>query len=93
LIFGHRSGVKRSEQVEWVFARDLLATGIFEPAGMGDVRMGPIDEASEMAALTLIGGDSQATLLVAKMAVSEFLELTYGLCAQGDESQYISPHA
>ncbi|MEN8652409.1 SsgA family sporulation/cell division regulator [Streptomyces sp. 21So2-11] len=30
--------------VTWIFARDLLATGLYVPAGAGDVRVWPHDE-------------------------------------------------
>ncbi len=92
LIFGHRSGLKKREQVEWIFARDLLALGIFEETGDGDVRVGPIGGTPEMAGLTLIGRESQVTLLVKKTAVAQFLDLTYGLCAQGDENRFMTSH-
>src|ERR1700691_6572278 len=45
--------VGMDEPVEWIFARDLLAGGMTEPAGDGDVRVWPAETATGQRVLKL----------------------------------------
>jgi hypothetical protein len=41
------------QKARWVFARDLLAEGLYEPTGIGDVRVWPTLSAEGHAAVTI----------------------------------------
>lgn len=43
MVLGGQEG---EEEVRWTFAWDLLTAGLVAPAGEGDVRVGPVAEAS-----------------------------------------------
>jgi hypothetical protein len=73
--------------IRWVFARELLAEGIFAPAGDGDVHVWPCLD-SRGHAVVLIELHSpygEALLQAASRDVSDFLQHTFELVPRGTE--------
>ncbi len=75
------------DRVEWVFARDLLATGIERPTGEGDVHVWP--GSPDVVLIALASPDGQAVLAAPSADVGAFVAHTYELVAAGDEYQHI----
>ena len=69
--------VGTDEPVEWIFARDLLATGLDGPAGEGDVRVWP--------AAPFGHAHFEAPLI----ATADFLARTYEVIGAGQEGGFI----
>jgi hypothetical protein len=72
--------------IEWMFARDLLADGLLRPTGEGDVVVWP--EHSGPAPLVLLALNSpsgQAVLEADRAVVSAFLDRTWEIVPRGSE--------
>jgi hypothetical protein len=85
-----------TEEIEWVFARELLAAGFTGPAGDGDVHIHPIPATSAHAGrpggertgrlvLELSSPSGLAVFATDAAAVGEFLLATYQLVPEGAE--------
>jgi hypothetical protein len=92
--------VGTDEPVEWIFARDLLAAGMAEPAGEGDVRAWPSssegdgDGAAEgdgetVLNIVLSSPFGQAHFEAPMTAMAEFLHRTYDAIPAGHEGDFI----
>ena len=82
--------VGTDEPVEWIFARELLATGLACPAGEGDVRVWPGPPAGrEVLNIALSSPFGQAHFKAPVPAMADFLRLTYDLVAGGREDEFI----
>jgi hypothetical protein len=82
--------VGTDEPVEWTFARDLLASGLQERAGAGDVRIfpgGPYDYDVLNIALSSPSGRAQFEAPLSAMAA--FLQRTLAIVAAGHEIESI----
>lgn len=80
--------------VEWVFARDLLFTGLAAPAGEGDVRFRPGEEAGQRVLLVEIESpDGHAVLVMDYTDVAEFAATTAAMVPVGEESDYFDVDA
>ena len=78
---------QHGEWIEWVFARDLLITGLSEPAGLGDVRVRPdLSFEEDMFVIELESPDGYAVVETRRREVVSFLEATAGLVPVGAES-------
>ncbi len=77
--------------VRWVFARSLLRTGLYEPAGAGDVRVRPwIDGAGRAAVhIELSSPDGMAVLQAQASEVATFLQRAESLVPRGTESSHV----
>lgn len=76
----------QGDGVCWVFARELLTTGIHQPTGEGDVRVWPSWNAgTEVSFIALTSPDGEALLQARTRDLVEFLGCSYSLCAQGQE--------
>src|ERR1051326_4391410 len=65
------------EAVSWSFARELLVTGLDEPAGIGDVRVWPWNTPrGEFVALALSSPDGNALFEVPRSVLVRFLRRT-----------------
>ncbi|MET7287119.1 SsgA family sporulation/cell division regulator [Streptomyces sp. NPDC005573] len=74
--------------VRWVFARELLARGMREAVGEGDVRVRPQGSGSAAVLyLTLSSPHGHARLRASLPAVAEWLERTYLLVPAGAEGR------
>ena len=82
--------VGTDEPVEWIFARELLATGLACPAGEGDVRVWPGSPAGrEVLNIALSSPFGEAQFKAPVPATADFLRLTYELVAGGREDEFI----
>ncbi|MFH7341109.1 SsgA family sporulation/cell division regulator [Streptomyces sp. KHY 26] len=73
-------------QVTWVFARDLLADGLYFPVGAGDIHMSPdAASAGRKARITLSPPSGAVLIEVRKSAVRDFLRATERLVPRGQE--------
>jgi Streptomyces sporulation and cell division protein, SsgA len=80
------------EAVEWIFARDLLAAGLTEPAGAGDVRAwpSPAGDGGGAPVLNIILSSpfGEAHFEAPMTAMAEFLRRTYNAIPAGRESDF-----
>jgi hypothetical protein len=79
-------GTERGQWVEWVFARDLLVTGLAEPAGIGDLRMRPDQDDDRIVLLEIRSPSGQAVFEFDRGPVEDFAIDTLELIQVGDES-------
>jgi hypothetical protein len=78
------------ETVTWSFARELLATGLDEPAGIGDLRLFPWrGPRGEFIALSLSSPDGSALFEVARSVLARFLRRTYAAVPRGQETEHL----
>ena len=66
----------------WVFARDLLASGIAGPVGEGDISIEPAEDAEIRITLAT---DCLATMLAPRSRVAEFLIESFTQVPSGSE--------
>ncbi len=77
-------------EVEWVFARDLLRTGLSSPTGDGDVHVWPSwGTGRELLMISLTSPDGQAVLEATAEDVRSFLDRTAAVGPDGDESSFL----
>jgi hypothetical protein len=83
-------GESAGEAVVWSFARDLLVTGLDEPAGIGDVRVWPwtVRQAG-LIALALSSPEGNALFEVPRDVLVRFLRCTYLVVPRGRETDYL----
>jgi len=67
----------QSTNVDWVFARDLLADGLLSCAGSGDVRVQPMPTDPDRVELELTSPSGHALFTTCKYTLDEFLDNTY----------------
>jgi hypothetical protein len=75
--------------VVWVFARDLLADGLSEPSGDGDVRVAPMAHDPGRVELVLNSPSGHATFTTCAATLAEFLERTYEAVPPGAEYSWL----
>jgi hypothetical protein len=77
-------------EVEWVFARELLRTGLGSPVGDGDVHVWPSwGTGRELLMISLTSPDGQAVLEASASDVRSFLDRTAAVVPDGDESAHL----
>ncbi|AEA24264.1 SsgA family sporulation/cell division regulator [Pseudonocardia benzenivorans] len=76
-----------SQPVVWVFARDLLADGLTEATGDGDVTVAPIGHGQVELVLTSPSGHARFHADAAEL--SSFLEHTYAAVPEGAEYSWL----
>jgi hypothetical protein len=86
------------EPVEWIFARDLLSTGVEDRQGLGDVQVWPSAGSeggtpNSVLNLELSSPFGQAHFEAPVKEVSEFLGRTYQIVPVGQESDYVDVEA
>ncbi|KFU76939.1 MULTISPECIES: SsgA family sporulation/cell division regulator [Amycolatopsis] len=85
---------ERGRWVEWTFARELLVTGLTDPAGLGDVRVRPdLSEDEALLTLEIESPDGYASFELEREDVETFLESTYELVPLGSESEHFDVEA
>lgn len=73
--------------IEWMFARDLLAEGLKRPSGEGDVVVWPEHSGPrELVLVALNSPSGQAVLEADRDEIVHFLERTYDIVSSGAES-------
>ena len=85
----------RSGSVTWTFARDLLAEGLYHPAGEGDVQIWPcLSNVGEAVVIVeLSSPDGTALLQTSSRAVQGFVNAIYQAVPDGGESAHVSMDA
>lgn len=80
-----------SSRVRWVLSRDLLADGIYDPSGDGDVHVWPCLDVrgSAVVIIELCSPDGEALLQVPSSELIEFIRRTYDLVPRGSEGPLI----
>lgn len=79
-----------NETVDWVFARELLAEGLRQPSGFGDVRVWPSrSQGSEVVCVSLSSPEGHALLEAPAEDLRVFLNRTYVTVPPGIEHQYL----
>ena len=82
--------VGADEPVEWIFARELLATGLQGPVGEGDVQVWPDDaEGTDVLNIALSSPFGEARFEAPHGATAKFLRSTYGIIPAGSEGDFI----
>ena len=86
-----RATFRTSEgDVNWVFARDILADGIRGPAGDGDIAVWPSQtDNADVFCLSLSSPSGQALMEGSRAEVEEFLMRTYTVVPAGSESSLL----
>lgn len=81
----------KDSRVRWVFARDLLANGLYEPSGDGDVHVWPCLDARGHAVviMELCSPDGEALMQARSDEVMDFLRRTEAVVATGQEGAHI----
>lgn len=79
------------DSVEWVFARELLAAGVDQPVGDGDVHVWP--RSPDVVLIALTSPDGKAVLAAPMAEVAGFVARTYELVAAGDEPRHVDVEA
>lgn len=75
------------EEVEWVFARDLLDDGLYEPSGEGDVHLWPCDADRVVMAFESARGVAMVEFAAADLR--SFLESSYRAVPMGQEPRHM----
>lgn len=78
-------------QVRWTFGRDLLAAGLYEPSGDGDVHVWPCLDADGHAVviIELCSPDGEALVQAKTGDLSAFVERMSRAVVPGSESEYL----
>ncbi|MFD4574263.1 SsgA family sporulation/cell division regulator [Streptomyces sp. NPDC058417] len=76
--------------VRWTFARDLLEQGLIAPAGIGDVKITPIDpHRTRGLGIELESPGGYARLEAPAASVKAWLAKTYEVVPAGQESEFV----
>lgn len=81
------------EGVEWIFARELLALGLKNNVGTGDVKVAPVPEYGDSISFSLLSDEGTAVLLFPLADISGFVEYTFRMVNWGDEGSKINMDA
>ncbi len=84
----------RDRWVEWVFSRELLVEGLTDSAGVGDVRMRPLEERGlHMLVVEIESPEGYALLELDHESVAGFLGATDEVVPLGTESEHFDVDA
>lgn len=75
--------------VRWVFARDLLTTGLARPTGPANVQVRPTEDTG-LVNLCLNCPDGDALFEISVAPLTEWLERTYRLVPSGQEHRFLN---
>jgi hypothetical protein len=78
-----------AQEVEWVFARQLLAAGLDLPAGLGDVHVRPAP--GPLTAVELRAAEGVALLRFDTAELRDFLDRSLLLVPEGQEHHHLDP--
>jgi Streptomyces sporulation and cell division protein, SsgA len=84
-----------TSEARWVFSRDLIADGIYEPSGEGDVHVWPCLDAQGRAVviIELCSPDGEALLQARSEALTAFIASTDEVVPRGSESLLVDMDA
>jgi Streptomyces sporulation and cell division protein, SsgA len=77
--------VDQSPAISWIFGRELLATGVVMPSGMGDVQIYPTHDG---VIIELRSGTIAAKLLAHTPDLMDFTDRTFDLVPLGSEMEH-----
>jgi hypothetical protein len=82
----------RCGTVTWTFARDLLAEGLFDPVGSGDVQVWPClsSSGSAVVIIELSSPDGLAVLQAPARAIHDFVRRAEQIVPTGEESDHLA---
>ena len=85
-------GRSDGQAVTWTFARELLAEGIYDPCGNGDVVVWPClgTQGEAVVIIELRSPNGMAMLQTPSRAVQRFMTQTYAAVPEGSESAQIN---
>lgn len=75
--------------VDWVFARELLADGLVDSAGAGDVRVQPMSEDPNTIELELTSPSGHALFTTSADTLADFLQRTYSAVPPAAEYSWL----
>lgn len=75
--------------VDWVFARDLLADGLREPTGCGDVRVRPLVHEIDRVEVELASPSGHAVFTTSAGTLASFLQQTYRAVPRSTEYSWL----
>lgn len=87
LVFPGRTGTPL-----WVFSRELLEQGLYEPAGLGDVRCAVVGNTYTITLVGVVNGHQPAATLdldLTLTSVTDFLAETQTVVPYGAESHWV----
>ncbi|SFH51296.1 Streptomyces sporulation and cell division protein, SsgA [Amycolatopsis regifaucium] len=76
-------------EIDWLFSRELLAAGLLEPTGEGDVRIGPSVSDPEGVQIDLKTPDGAATFTVGAEDLKHLLDCSHAMVPRGEEFLWI----
>lgn len=83
-------GDEPGHTVTWLFARDLLAAGLDEPVGLGDVRIWPWSSPrGQFIALSLSSPEGSALYEAPRNVLARFLRRSYAAVPRGREGDQL----
>ncbi len=77
------------DDVEWVFARDLIADGLIEDSGFGDVRVRPMPGDRDTVEIELGSPSGHAVFATSAPDLADFLNRSYDLVPPGHEYDWL----
>jgi hypothetical protein len=88
---GDDNGVVDLEEggIAWLVSRELLQSGLDRPAGDGDVRVWPSNNAADVLFLHLRAPSGEALFELSRATVGAFLRQTEALVPSGSESDLL----
>ena len=86
LVFAAAAGLD-GEEVEWIFARELLDDGVYEPVGDGDIHLFPSAPGQVM--IEFESPHGIALVEFASADLREFLRWSYEAVPPGQESLHV----
>lgn len=78
-------GIDCGEPVVWVFARDLLAAGVNQPVGEGDITIEPASDMDSREIRITLATDCLATMIAPRDPIVEFLVSAFTAVPSGCE--------
>jgi hypothetical protein len=87
VVAAFRTG--RTGWVEWVFARNVLADGLFTQSGVGDIQIRPATDNPACVVIELASPSGHAAFEASIQDLSNFLDRTYDMVLPGDEHMWI----
>ena len=88
LVFPSSEPARHAAESEWVFARELLNSGLRAPSGAGDVHVWPCGPQEVM--VELHAGPGLAMVLIPREGAEVFLRHAYHLVPVAEESRHLN---
>jgi Streptomyces sporulation and cell division protein, SsgA len=86
-------GVESAEPVVWIFGRDLLALGVRQASGEGDITVEPTSDSDRRDIRITLATNCVATMVAPRDRIVEFLVESFTVVASGCEFDRIDVDA